>query len=391
MYRQVHTFFSWNFYGLFIELREHRVADFVHIADYAVGAVIEYRGVRIGVDSDDGIRVREARDMVHGAGDTEGNVQLRLYHNSRLAYNELKRQNAAVKHRPCAGKLSAEPFGKTAVARQSVSALYGVSDADYNIGVCDVQALVQVIGAEVKYLRAYILNGKVDVFLNDLVFMHTARRALESAGTDRSNLRTRHGNCDNGHHLTADGRLYEFNIRSFRVPYELGGIRGAACAEACGKARSKVAAVYRSPDHDRRRAIFLAQDSEQVRISVVVEIVVARAGYADELIYTAVEHFPKLRVADAADDNGHELFAACVAQLARFRAQLERYRKNAVAVTLDKDPHVLKISLIHTCTSLKHVGDKLHELIHILFRAALVDHAAFCAGDRWIGARHLRR
>ena len=124
---------------LFIELCEHRVADLVHIADYAVGAVVKYRSVRVGVDGDDGFRVRKARDMVHGAGDTEGNVQLRLYDNTRLADNELKRQNTAVKHRPRAGKLAAETLGKAAIARQSVRALYRVSYADYNVGIGYIQ------------------------------------------------------------------------------------------------------------------------------------------------------------------------------------------------------------------------------------------------------------
>ena len=283
MYRQVHTFFSWNFYGLFIELCEHRVADLVHIADYAVGAVVKYRSVRVGVDGDDGVRVRKARDMVHGAGDTEGNVQLRLYDNTRLADNELKRQNTAVKHRPRAGKLAAETLGKAAIARQSVRALYRVSYADYNVGIGYIQALVHAVCAEVEDPCAYVLNGEVDVLLNDLAFMRAGRRALESAGSDCSDLRTRHGNCYNCHHLAADGGLDELNIRSFRVPDKLGCVRCAARAETCGKARSKVAAVYRSADHDSRRPVFFAQNGEQVCVRVVVEIIVSRAIYANEL------------------------------------------------------------------------------------------------------------
>lgn len=67
MYRQVHTFFLWNFYGSFIELCEHRVADLVHVADYAVGAVVKDRRIRISVDGNDRVRVGKAGDVVHGA------------------------------------------------------------------------------------------------------------------------------------------------------------------------------------------------------------------------------------------------------------------------------------------------------------------------------------
>lgn len=67
MYRQVHTFFSWNFYGLFIELCEHCVADLVHVADYAVGAVVEDRRIRIGVDGNDRVRIGKAGNVVYSA------------------------------------------------------------------------------------------------------------------------------------------------------------------------------------------------------------------------------------------------------------------------------------------------------------------------------------
>lgn len=105
------------FLCLFIELCEHRVADLIHVADYAVGAVVEDRRIRIGVDGNDRVRIGKARDVVHGARYAEGDVQLWLYHNARLPDNELERQHAAVKHRPCAGKLSAEALGEAAVAR----------------------------------------------------------------------------------------------------------------------------------------------------------------------------------------------------------------------------------------------------------------------------------
>ena len=119
MYRQVHTFFLWNFYGLFIELCEHCVADLVHVTDYAVGAVVEYRRIGISVDGNDRVRVGKAGDVVHGARYAEGDVQLRLYHNAGLPDNELERQHAAVKNRPCAGKLSAQTLCKATVARQA--------------------------------------------------------------------------------------------------------------------------------------------------------------------------------------------------------------------------------------------------------------------------------
>ena len=51
----------------------------------------------------------------------------------------------------------------------------------------------------------------------------------------------------------------------------------------------------------------------------------------------------------------------------------------------------LKSVLFIPATSLKHIGNKLKKLIYILFRAALVDHAALRADLRRIGARHLRR
>ena len=291
--------------------------------------------------------------MVHGTRYAEGDVQLRLYHNAGLPDNKLERQHAAVKHRPCAGKLSAEALGEAAVARQRVRALDRVSDAHDNVGIGNVQALVHVVGAEIEYLGADIFDGEVDVLFDYFIFVRTAGSVLKRAGADGTDLGASHGNGDNGHHLAADGRLDELNVRRLRIPNELGRVRGAAGAETRSKARSKVAAVYRSADHDGSRTVFFAQNREQVRVRVVVEEIVARAGYADELIHAAVEHLLKLTVAYLADNDRGKLFTACVAQLARFRAQLERYRQNAVAVALDKDPHILEISLVHTCNLLK--------------------------------------
>ena len=58
-------------------------------------------------------------------------------------------------------------------------------------------------------------------------------------------------------------------------------------------------------------------------------------------------------VAYLADNDRGKLFTACVAQLARFRAQLERDRQHAVAVALDEDPHIFIICFIHCLHLLK--------------------------------------
>ena len=67
MYRQVHTLFSWNFYGLFIELCAHCVADLVHVADSAVGAVVADLRIRIGVAGNDRVRIGKAGNVVYSA------------------------------------------------------------------------------------------------------------------------------------------------------------------------------------------------------------------------------------------------------------------------------------------------------------------------------------
>lgn len=53
--------------GSLAELCEHGLADLVHVADDAVGAVVEDRRLGIGVHGDDHVRVRKARDVVDRA------------------------------------------------------------------------------------------------------------------------------------------------------------------------------------------------------------------------------------------------------------------------------------------------------------------------------------
>lgn len=53
------------------ELCEHGLADLVHVADDAVGAVVEDRRLGVGVHGDDHVRVRKARDVVDRARHTE--------------------------------------------------------------------------------------------------------------------------------------------------------------------------------------------------------------------------------------------------------------------------------------------------------------------------------
>lgn len=50
---------------------EHGLADLVHVADDAVGAVVEDRRLGVGVHGDDHVCIREARDVVDRARHTE--------------------------------------------------------------------------------------------------------------------------------------------------------------------------------------------------------------------------------------------------------------------------------------------------------------------------------
>ena len=99
------------------ELCEHGLADLVHVADDAVGAVVEDRRLGIGVHGDDHVCIREARDVVDRARHTERQQQLRLDHGAGLPDDELERQHAAVEHRARAGKLAAEALRPAAGAR----------------------------------------------------------------------------------------------------------------------------------------------------------------------------------------------------------------------------------------------------------------------------------
>ena len=54
-------------FGSLAELCEHGLADLIHVADDAVGAVVEDRRLGIRVHGDDHVRVREARDVVDRA------------------------------------------------------------------------------------------------------------------------------------------------------------------------------------------------------------------------------------------------------------------------------------------------------------------------------------
>ena len=94
------------------ELCEHGLADLVHVADDAVGAVVEDCRLGIGVHGDDHVCIREARDVVDRARHTERQQQLRLDHGAGLPDDELERQHAAVEHRARAGKLAAEALGQ---------------------------------------------------------------------------------------------------------------------------------------------------------------------------------------------------------------------------------------------------------------------------------------
>ena len=78
------------------ELCEHGLADLVHVADDAVGAVVEDCRLGVGVHGDDHVRVRKARDVVDRARHTERQQQLRLDHGAGLPDDELERQHAAV-------------------------------------------------------------------------------------------------------------------------------------------------------------------------------------------------------------------------------------------------------------------------------------------------------
>lgn len=339
--------------GSLAELCEHGLADLVHIADDAVGAVVEDRRLGIGVHGDDHVRVRKARDVVDRARHAERQQQLRLDHSAGLPDDELERQHAAVEHRARAGDLAAEALCQTAVARQGVRPLDRVADADDHVRVRDVQALVEIVGAEIENLGADVRDREVDVLLDDLVRTRAAGHTLERARADRADLRARHRHGDDGHHLAADGRLNELDVRRLGIPDELGRVRSAAGAKARGEARRKVAPVDRAADHDRRGPVLPAQDGEEVGVRIVIEVVIARAGHVDDLVHAAVEHALQLSVRDAADDDRDEFLAARVAELARFRAQLERDRQHAVAVALDEDPHVFVICLIHCLHLLK--------------------------------------
>ena len=107
------------------------VADFVHISDDAVVAVVENGCGGILVDGDELFRVN-AGDMVYSAGYAEAYVKLGLYHDARLPDLKLYGQKLSVAYRARSRKLAAEQLCKLLVLRQAF-VLDAVSDADYRI------------------------------------------------------------------------------------------------------------------------------------------------------------------------------------------------------------------------------------------------------------------
>lgn len=65
------------------KLRKHLITDFIHIAHYAVVAIVEDRSGRVTVDGYEGLRIN-AGNMVYRSGYAEADVEFGLYHATGL-------------------------------------------------------------------------------------------------------------------------------------------------------------------------------------------------------------------------------------------------------------------------------------------------------------------
>lgn len=139
--------------------RYHGVADFVHISDDAVVAVVENGCGGILVDGDELFRVN-AGDMVYSAGYAEAYVKLGLYHDARLPDLKLYGQKLSVAYRARSRKLAAEQLCKLLVLRQAL-VLYAVSDADYRIARRYIKLRVKLVCLVLNKLCADLRRVKV--------------------------------------------------------------------------------------------------------------------------------------------------------------------------------------------------------------------------------------
>lgn len=142
------------------------VADFVHISDDAVVAVVENGCGGILVDGDELFRVN-AGDMVDGAGYAEAYIELGLYHNTGLTDLKLIGEKLTVDHGSCTGKLAAEKLCKLSVFVKAL-VLYAVADADDSLAAADIELRIKFVCLVAEELSQDLCGVKVDVLLDEL-------------------------------------------------------------------------------------------------------------------------------------------------------------------------------------------------------------------------------
>ena len=158
--------------------------------------------------------------MVYSAGYAEAYVKLGLYHDARLPDLKLYGQKLSVADRARSRKLAAEQLCKLLVLRQAF-VLDAVSDADYRIARRYIKLRIKLVCLVLNKLCADLRRVKVYVLLHKLKLRFLARRnVFERARTDRSYLRTQHGDGYDGHDLAARCRLDKFYIGRFGIIYK---------------------------------------------------------------------------------------------------------------------------------------------------------------------------
>ena len=111
-----------------LQLSDHLVADFVHVAHDAVVAVVENLRFGILVHGHEDIRIHSG-GMVHCTGNAEADIEFGLDHDAGLTDLQLIGQDAAVIQRSGAANLSAEELGQIAVvSAQTAKAIAGFED-----------------------------------------------------------------------------------------------------------------------------------------------------------------------------------------------------------------------------------------------------------------------
>ena len=179
------------------------------------------------------------------------------------------------------------------------------------------------------------------------VFLFANGFVLEGAGTNGAYLRTHYGNGDNCHHLAANCGFDEFDVAGFGVVNNFDCVGGAAGVQTSSETGSEVTAVGGAAYEHSGGVVLLAQNGEQVGVSVVVVAFVAGAVNEHHLVNAGSANLCQFGFGQTVNCYGDQQIAGYVAQLACFAQQFQRNSADSGAIVFDVYPHILVIKLSH--------------------------------------------